>query len=292
MEDYYKGFLSQVIYSFTNKKFLLSLTNSFIVFLFKFALALLFFIIGKKFLKKFLSRYYQSYAFKKIDSSFRTFLSSIIEASSTIILLVISLLIIGFQHTSLIAFIGSIGLGIGLALKDNLSNFVGGLIILIFKTYSVDDEVEVIGNYGLITSIDIFSTSITTFNGDVITIPNGNVINNQIINYSKTPNRRMKIVISVTYETDIDLVFQALNDLMKNNKNILQSPAPFINIEKYSNGYIDIALKAWTKNEAYWSTYFDVLKNIKPSLESVNIIIPFPQMDIHIKNQNLHNKSS
>ena len=198
----------------------------------------------------------------------------------------------GFQHTSLIAFLGSIGIGVGLALKDNLSNFVGGLIILIFKTYSVDDEVEVIGNYGLISSIDVFSTTITTFSGDIVTIPNGNVINNQVINYSKTPNRRMKIVISVAYETNIDVVFEVLNNLIKNNKNILANPSPFINIEKYNSSSIDIALKVWTKNEVYWDTYFDILKNIKPTLDSVNITIPFPQMDIHIKQQNLYNKSS
>ncbi|MGL4210768.1 MAG: mechanosensitive ion channel family protein, partial [Cetobacterium somerae] len=197
MEEHYKGFLAQVMYTFTNEEFLVNLTNSLIIFLFRFAIALLFFIIGRKIFKSFLSKYYQTHAFKAIDSSFRTFLSSIIDTGSIVILLIISLLIMGFQHTSLIAFLGSIGIGVGLALKDNLSNFVGGLIILIFKTYSVDDEVEVIGNYGLISSIDVFSTTITTFSGDIVTIPNGNVINNQVINYSKTPNRRMKIVISV-----------------------------------------------------------------------------------------------
>lgn len=292
MEEHYKGFLAQVMYTFTNEEFLVNLTNSLIIFLFRFAIALLFFIIGRKIFKSFLSKYYQTHAFKAIDSSFRTFLSSIIDTGSIVILLIISLLIMGFQHTSLIAFLGSIGIGVGLALKDNLSNFVGGLIILIFKTYSVDDEVEIIGNYGLISSIDVFSTTITTFSGDIVTIPNGNVINNQVINYSKTPNRRMKIIISVAYETNIDQVFQVLNDLIKNNKNILKNPAPFINIEKYNNSSIDIALKVWTKNEVYWDTYFDILKNIKPSLDSVNIVIPFPQMDIHIKHQNLYNNKS
>ncbi|MGL5544307.1 MAG: mechanosensitive ion channel family protein, partial [Cetobacterium sp.] len=227
-----------------------------------------------------------------IDSSFRTFLSSIIDTGSIIILLIISLLIVGFQQSSLIAFLGSIGIGVGLALKDNLSNFVGGLIILIFKTYSVDDEVEIIGNYGLISSIDVFSTTITTFSGDIVSIPNGNVITNQVINYSKTPNRRMKIVVSVAYETDIDLVFEVLNNLIKDNKSVLKNPSPFINVEKYNNSSIDIALKVWTKNEVYWDTYFTLLKNLKPSLDAVNISIPFPQMDIHIKEQNFYKKES
>lgn len=292
MVEHNKKFLAQVIYTFTNEEFLVNLTNSLIIFLFRFTIALLFFIVGRKLVKNFLYRYYKTHTFKAIDSSFKTFLSSIIDTGSIIILIIISLLIIGFQHTSLIAFLGSIGIGIGLALKDNLSNFVGGLIILVFKTYSVDDEVEIIGNYGIISSIDVFSTTIITFNDDIVTIPNGNIINNQVINYSKTPNRRMKVVVSVAYDTNIDQVFQILNDLVKNNENILKTPAPFINIEKYNSSSIDIALKVWTKNEVYWSTYFTILKNIKPAFDSLNIVIPFPQMDIHIKHQNLYNKSS
>lgn len=292
MEQHYEGFLLQVLKTFTSEEFLINLTNSLIIFVFRFSLALIFFLIGRKIFKKSLSKYYTTNAFKSIDSSFRTFLSSIIDTGSIIVLLIISLLIIGFQQSSLIAFLGSIGIGVGLALKDNLSNFVGGLIILIFKTYSVDDEVEIIGNYGLISSIDVFSTTITTFSGDIVSIPNGNVITNQVINYSKTPNRRMKIIVSVAYESNIDLVFEVLNNLIKDNKNILKNPAPFINIEKYNNSSIDIALKVWTKNQTYWDTYFDILKKLKPALDEVNISIPFPQMDLHIKDQNFYKKES
>ncbi|MGL5355518.1 MAG: mechanosensitive ion channel family protein [Cetobacterium sp.] len=292
MEQHYEGFLLQVLNTFTSEEFLVHLTNSLIIFIFRFSIALVFFLIGRKIFKKSLSKYYTTNAFKSIDSSFKTFLSSIIDTSSIIILLIISLLIMGFQQSSLIAFLGSIGIGVGLALKDNLSNFVGGLIILIFKTYSVDDEVDIIGNYGLVSSIDVFSTTITTFSGDLVSIPNGNVITNQVINYSKTPNRRMKIIVSVAYETDIDLVFEVLSNLVKENKKILTNPGPFINIETYNSSSIDIALKVWTKNSVYWETYFEILKNIKPSLDSVNITIPFPQMDLHIKHQNLYKKES
>ncbi|MGL5427832.1 MAG: mechanosensitive ion channel family protein [Cetobacterium sp.] len=292
MEQHYEGFLLQVFKTFTSEEFLINLTNNFIILLFRFSMALVFFLIGRKIFRKSLSKYYTTNAFKSIDSSFRTFLSSIIDTGSIIILLIISLLIVGFQQSSLIAFLGSIGIGVGLALKDNLSNFVGGLIILIFKTYSVDDEVEIIGNYGLISSIDVFSTTITTFSGDIVSIPNGNVITNQVINYSKTPNRRMKIIVSVAYESNIDLVFEVLNNLIRTNQNILKNPGPFINIEKYNNSSIDIALKVWTKNQTYWDTYFDILKKLKPALDEVNISIPFPQMDLHIKDQNFYKKES
>ncbi|MGL5797086.1 MAG: mechanosensitive ion channel family protein [Cetobacterium sp.] len=292
MENHYEGFLFQVLNTFTSEQFLVDLTNGLIIFVFRFSIALVFFLIGRKILKKSLSKYYNTNSFKSIDSSFKTFLSSIIDTGSIIVLLIVSLLIIGFQQSSLIAFLGSIGIGVGLALKDNLSNFVGGLIILIFKTYSVDDEVEIIGNYGLISSIDVFSTTITTFSGDLVSIPNGNVITNQVINYSKTPNRRMKIIVSVAYETDLDLVFEILNTLIRENKNALKNPAPFINIETYNSSSIDIALKVWTKNSLYWDTYFEILKNLKPALDSVNISIPFPQMDLHIKHQNFYKKEN
>lgn len=283
MQKDYIGFFSQVLQTFTNEDFLVGLTNTFIIFIFRFILALIFFLVGRKLFKKFISEYYHTNAFKSIDSSFRTFLSSIIDTSSIIVLLIASLLILGFQHTSLIAFLGSIGIGIGLALKDNLSNFVGGLIILIFKTYAVDDEVEINNNYGLVASIDVFSTTISTFSGDIVTIPNGNIITTQVINYSKTPIRRMKIVVSVAYSSDIDLVFTALNKLTQNNPNILNLPAPFINVEQYNTSSIDIALKVWTKNEVYWDTYFQIMRRVKNELDSVGVTIPFPQMDIHIK---------
>lgn len=283
MEAHYNTFLSQVLQTFTNEEFLLDLTNRFIIFIFRFAFALIFFLISKKILQKFLNGYYQTHYFKSIDSSFKTFLSSIIDTGSIIFLLIMSLLIVGFNQTSLIAFLGSIGIGVGLALKDNLANFVGGLIVLIFKTYSVDDEVEINTFYGIVSSIDVFSTTIITFSGDLVTIPNGNVVTTQVINYSKTPTRRMKIVISVSYKSDIDLAFKVLNEMIEKNKNILKNPSPFINIDQYNNSSIDIAIKVWTKNTVYWDTYFELMKEVKKTLDSANISIPFPQMDIHIK---------
>ncbi|MBC2851759.1 mechanosensitive ion channel [Cetobacterium sp. 8H] len=287
MEAEYKTFLSQILYTYTNEEFLLNLTNRLIIFFFRFSFALIFFFIGRKILRNFLQKYYQTQYFKSIDSSFKTFLSSIIDTGTIIILLIASLLIIGFNHTSLIAFLGSVGIGVGLALKDNLANFVGGLIILIFKTYSVDDEVEINTSYGIVSSIDVFSTTIMTFSGDLVTIPNGNVVTSQIINYSKTPTRRMKIIVSISYDSDIDLAFKVLNDMIKKNKNILNNPAPFLNIDKYNNSSIDIAIKVWTKNIVYWDTYFELMKEVKTTLDSVNITIPYPQMDIHIKEKEM-----
>nr|WP_307775655.1 mechanosensitive ion channel family protein [uncultured Cetobacterium sp.] len=276
-------FLQHVWENMTNEKFLVDFTVEVLLFFVRVGLALVFFIVAKKFLKKFLVKYYESSYFKSIDSSFRTFLSSIIDTGIIIFLIIVSLLIIGFQQTSLVAFLGTVGIGVGLSLKDNLSNFVGGLIILIFKTYSVGDEVQVNNAYGNIYSIDVFSTTIIGFNNELITIPNGNIITSQVINYSKIPTRRIKIIVSVDYSTDLDLAQKLLLDMVHENPNILSYPKPYTNIDAYADSSINIAVKAWTKVDVYWGVYYDLMSKVKPTLDKENISIPFPQMDIKLK---------
>lgn len=278
-------FLFQVWRNITNEEFLVSFTVSILFFVVRVLLAFLFFFIAKKIIKKFLLKYYESTYFKSIDSSFRTFLSSIIDTGTIILLIITSLLIIGFQQTSLVAFLGTVGIGVGLSLKDNLSNFVGGLIILIFRTYSVGDEVQINNAYGNIYSIDVFSTTIMSFNNDLITIPNGNIITNQVINYSKIPTRRLKLVIGVGYDTDLEVAQKLLLEMVKTNPNVLDYPVPYTNIHEFADSSINISLKLWTKNDVFWSVKYDLMNKIKPTLDKAGISIPFPQMDLHVINK-------
>jgi len=108
----------------------------------------------------------------------------------------------GVKESSLLAFFGTLGIGVGLALKDNLSNFAGGIIVLIFKTYKVGDEVNISGEMGYVHDIDIFSTTVRTHNNDLVIVPNGSIVSNKVINYTKTPIRRLKFIIGVSYDAD------------------------------------------------------------------------------------------
>ena len=219
-----------------------------------------------------------------VDKSLKSFIKSILNVGVHALLITICLLIMGVKESSLLAFFGTLGIGVGLALKDNLSNFAGGIIILLFKTYKVGDEVNISDEMGYIDDIDIFSTTIKTHNNDLVMIPNGMIISNKVINYTKTPIRRLKFIIGIAYDADIDVARKALEDLLRENPLVLKEPAVYSHVDSYGDSSINIALKGWTSNENYWTVYKETMNGIKKALDNVNVEIPFPQMDISIKN--------
>ena len=180
------------------------------------------------------------------------------------------------------ALFGTLGIGIGLALKDNLSNLAAGIIILIFKAYKVGDEVNINGEIGFIYEIDVFSTSIRTYNSDLIIVPNGVIISDKIINYTKIPIRRLKFVIRVSYDCNIKAAREALEKLLKDNPLVINDPPIFSHVESYEEGFINIALKGWTKNENYWQVYWEVMNNLKDYLAENDIKLTTNKMDIII----------
>lgn len=198
------------------------------------------------------------------------------------VLITICLLIIGVKESSLLAFFGTLGIGVGLALKDNLSNFAGGIIILIFKTYKVGDEVNISDEMGYVHDIDIFSTTIRTHSNDLVIVPNGSVVSNKVINYTKTPIRRLKFIVGVTYDVEVDVARKVLEDLLRSNPLVLTDPPVYSHVENYADSCINIALKGWAENEHYWTIYKETLNGIKGALDKANISIPYPQMDVHL----------
>ena len=134
---------------------------------------------------------------------------------------------------------------------------------------------------GYIHDIDIFFTSIRTHNGDIVMVPNGMVISNKLINYNKTPTRRLKLIIGVDYNCDLNVARKALEDLLKNNPLVLKDPEPYTHVDSYGDSSINIALKGWILNENYWHVYKETLNEIKGALDKVGVSIPFPQMDVH-----------
>lgn len=220
------------------------------------------------------------------DRSLLTFVLSLSKLIFSIISLNISLLIIGFKEHTLLAFFGTIGLGLGLALKDNLSNLSGGILILFFKIYTVGDEVEIDKEKGYIHEIDIFSTTIRSYDNDLIIIPNNLVVSNKVINYTKTPLRRLKFIIGIGYDDNIILAREILENILKNNPLITKEKEISTYIYEYADSSINICLNGWTTNDKYWIIYKETLNRIKEEFDKYGISIPFPQMDIHeIKNK-------
>ena len=268
-----------------DKKILVNFTVELIFFILKLVFCIFIYYVAIKVLKKLTPLF----NIKKkddlvVDKSLKSFIKSILNVGVHALLITICLLIMGVKESSLLAFFGTLGIGVGLALKDNLSNFAGGIIILLFKTYKVGDEVNISDEMGYIDDIDIFSTTIKTHNNDLVMIPNGMIISNKVINYTKTPIRRLKFIIGIAYDADIDVARKALEDLLRENPLVLKEPAVYSHVDSYGDSSINIALKGWTSNENYWTVYKETMNGIKKALDNVNVEIPFPQMDISIKN--------
>lgn len=279
-------FLNEVVLKLADKNIFVNFTVELIFFALKLVFCIFLYYIVIKTIKKITPLF--SLKKKKeeivVDKSLKSFIRSILNIGLHALLITICLLIMGVKESSLLAFFGTMGIGVGLALKDNLSNFAGGIIILIFKVYKVGDEVNIDEEEGYIYDIDIFSTTLRAHNNDLIVIPNGIIISNKIINYTKTPTRRLKFIIGIAYDADIDVARKALEEMLRSNPLVLKDPDVYSHVESYEDSSINIALKGWTTNDHYWTVYKQTLNNIKKALDGVNVEIPFPQMDLSIKN--------
>ena len=284
MEIKSKSFLEEVLNNLIDKNIFVNFTVEFVFFIVKLFICVGLYCFVLKVVKKIVPIYNKAQKENVIDQSLRSFIRSILYVGLHATLITICLLIMGVKESSLLAFFGTLGIGVGLALKDNLSNFAGGIIVLVFKTYKVGDEVNIAGEMGYVYDIDIFSTTVRTHNNDLVIVPNGSIVSNKVINYTKTPIRRLKFIIGVSYDADLDVAREALEKLLRDNPLVLADPAVYSHVDAYADSSINIALKGWTTNEHYWTVYKETLNGIKGALDRENISIPFPQMDVHLNN--------
>ena len=183
---------------------------------------------------------------------------------------------------SLVTVVGSCAVAIGLALQGGLSNIAGGLMILIFKPFKVGDYISSGDLEGVVKSITMFYTTIVTLDNKIIQLPNGNLSNSNIVNYSAKKTRRVDIDISVAYSTNIDKLREVINEVVDNNKLVLQDQAKEIRLKNYGDSALIFTLRVWTKTENYWNLYFDLMESVKRAFNDNNIEIPFNQVDVHM----------
>jgi small conductance mechanosensitive channel len=196
---------------------------------------------------------------------------------------------LGVQTSSFVAAIGAGAVAIGLSLQGSLSNFAGGLLIILFKPFRVGDYIEAQGQAGTVNSIQIFSTRIITSNNQVIYMPNGTLSNNTIKNFSQEPLRRAEIIISVGYSSDLKAVKKVLYTLIAADSRILTEPGPAIEIKALAENSIDLIVLIWAERPDYGAVVSDFYENTKAAFEQNGIEIPFPQRDIYIKNYGAKN---
>ena len=243
--------------------------------------ALLILLIGFKIVSVLEKRLKKPGRFNKIDASVKTFIISFITIALKVLLVVIFLSVVGVPMASLVTIVGSCAVAIGLALQGGLSNIAGGLMILIFKPFKVGDYIKTGEFEGTVKSITMFYT--VTIDNKVVQLPNGNLSNNNIVNFSANPERRIDIDLSVSYSSDIDKVKKIVNKVIESNELILKDKENMIRLKKHDESALVFTLRAWVNTPDYWTVYFDLMETIKKEFDSNGIEIPFNQIDVHMK---------
>ena len=245
--------------------------------------SVLLFIVGRLIIKSILKVLRTGKAFQKMESTVAHFLNNFVNIVLYVILGVTIIAVMGVPMASVVAAIASAGVAIGLALQGALSNFAGGIMILLFHPFRVGDFIEVDGFSGTVSDIDVFYTFIQTGDNKSVTVPNGSIMSNSVVNYSVNGTRRVDLDIGVAYGSDIDRVKEILLEEGAEHELVLKTPAPFCRLSTQGDSALTFTLRVWTETANYWQVRFDVLEAVHKRLESEGIEIPFPQMDVHVK---------
>ncbi|AKJ41206.1 small-conductance mechanosensitive channel MscS [Pragia fontium] len=217
-----------------------------------------------------------------IDSTVSQFVSALIRYGIITFTIIAALGHVGVQTASIIAVLGAAGLAVGLALQGSLSNFAAGVILVTFRPFRVGEFITFGATSGTIQSIHIFSTTLNTADGKMVVVPNSKVIANEIINFSREPNRRVEIIVGVGYEADIDLVKKVLGEVIERDPRILKDLGITIRLNEMAASSLNFVVRAWVKNADFANVYFDLMEDFKRVLDANKINIPYPQMDVHL----------
>ncbi len=213
---------------------------------------------------------------RHLDPTLTRFLADILLWVLRIILFVSFISKLGIETSSFVAILGAMGLAVGLSLQGSLSNFAGGMLIILFKPFRVGDLIEAQGVTGTVSEIQIFVTKLVTANNQTIFVPNGSLSNGNIINYSLEKIRRADLTVAISYDTNIKEAKDIITAVLKNNPKILETPAAEVSVKNLTDSAIQIAVRPWAKNEDFWGVYADTLQNCKQAFDEAGIVIqPF-----------------
>ncbi|MBT6029250.1 MAG: mechanosensitive ion channel family protein [Crocinitomicaceae bacterium] len=220
---------------------------------------------------------------KRLDDTARKFIVDITGGLLAVMLFISVLSLFGVPTTSFVAILGAGGLAIGLALQGALQNFAGGVLILLFNPYRIGHLVEIMGSQGFVKDIRIFNTTIVTLDNKRVTIPNGPLINQQIINFSEEGSIRVELFVNVAYDTDLKDAIETIGAALETDSKILKTPSPEIGVAELGDSSIKLFVRPYTKAGLYWQVHMEALKNVCEALQRRNIKIPFPQHEVLIK---------
>ncbi len=245
--------------------------------------AIAFLIIGFFVTKLLVKRYVKIVTKKNMDPALISFTKSLVNVGLKVLVIVSVMGMVGIEMTSFIAVLGAAGLAVGLAFQGTLSNFAGGVMIIIFKPYKVGEFIEAQGYTGSVADIQIFNTILNTPDNKVVIIPNGGLATGSLINFTRKETRRVDWSFGVGYGSDYKAVREIIIGLIENDDRILKDPNYFIGLGEMADSSVNITTRAWVKTADYWDVYFDINEKVYKIFNEKGIEIPFPQMDVHIK---------
>ena len=246
--------------------------------------ALIVFLVGRWIIRKLNRLLIKIMEKRQVEASLFSFTRSLVKITLNFILVIILISVLGIETSSFIALFASAGVAIGMALSGTLQNFAGGVMILLFKPFKVGDFIEAQGQSGSVKEIQIFNTIISTPDNKIIIIPNGGLSTGITKNYSKEEMRRVDWEFGIAYGDNYDTAKKVIEKLLASDERILKEPAYFIALNSLGASSVNLVVRAWVKAGDYWDVYFGMNEKVYKTFAEENLNIPFPQMDVHIKN--------
>ena len=221
-----------------------------------------------------------------VEDTLETFIGNIVYTVLMAAVLLGVIQTLGVEATSLVALLGAAGLAVGLALQGSLSNFAAGVLIILFRPYKVGDYIEGAGVSGSVEALQIFTTTLLTPDNKRVIVPNSQMTDGVITNYSANDTRRLDLVAGVSYTDDLDKVHAVLKDIIDESEYVLDAPAPVIAVNELADSSVNFVVRPWVKTADYWSAHFTLTETIKKRFDAEGISIPFPQTDVHVYQTN------
>jgi small conductance mechanosensitive channel len=218
----------------------------------------------------------------KVDNTITSIMHHVVSYGIFIICLIMILNVFGVNTASLLAILGAAGIAIGLALKDTLTNIAAGIILFFFVFYRNGEFIEIESHSGFVKEINLFTTILETPDGIYISIQNSYILGNPLKNYTRNGKRRMEIPLRLSYSDSIENAFSVLNELITLDNRFLKDPPVQIIVQSMQDSYMNIAVRAWTKNSDYWDVYWKYMRTFREKFEEAGLYIPFPRQNIHI----------
>lgn len=244
--------------------------------------ALIIFILGKWAVKKVNKLFVGFLSRSDVDETLISFVSSITYTLLLCMIVITALGQLGVKTSSLIAILGAAGLAIGLALKDSLSNFAAGAMIIAFRPFQKGDFIEAAGSSGVVHDLKVLTTTLKTADNKVLIIPNSGVFGGTIVNYSREKTRRVDMTFGIGYGDDIKKAKDLLVSVLENDERVLKDPAPLVAVSELADSSVNFTVRPWVNSADYWGVFFDTHEKVKYAFDEAGISIPFPQTDIHL----------